>query len=68
MSAAIPIDDAKLLVDFRQAQKLAKDRNDVATATTGTSITAAFARSFVLLLGESNHIQIIGDNNGQVLT
>ena len=50
-------EDEKILLAFRRAQKLARrNKGDAAAstsnATTGTSMTAAFARSFVLLLGE----------------
>jgi len=50
-------EDEKILLAFRRAQKLARrNKGDASTstsnATTGTSVTAAFARSFVLLLGE----------------
>jgi hypothetical protein len=50
-------EDEKILLAFRRAQKLARRNKGDATAstsnaTTGTSVTAAFARSFVLLLGE----------------
>jgi hypothetical protein len=49
-------EDEKILLAFRRAQKLARRKaaeegTTTQNASTGTSVTAAFARSFVLLLG-----------------
>jgi hypothetical protein len=49
-------EDEKILLAFRRAQKLARRKaaeegKTTQNALTGTSVTAAFARSFVLLLG-----------------
>lgn len=50
-------DDEKILHAFRRATKLSRRKAEPDTpsqnASTGTSVTAAFARSFVLLLGKS---------------